>query len=136
MAGQTSTDPNVFILPDLGEGVHEAELINWKVSPGDHVEEHDVVAEMETDKALVEVPSPRAGTIKELFGNPGDIMKVGEPAWTYEGAPDQNGASSSPQQPEKTEEAPIDDGGEEIDEEREDYGTVVVNIDSQLGAVN
>jgi pyruvate dehydrogenase E2 component (dihydrolipoamide acetyltransferase) len=77
MAGKTSSDPNVFILPDLGEGVHEAELIAWKVKPGDTVEEHDVVAEMETDKALVEVPSPRAGVIKELFGSVGDILKVG-----------------------------------------------------------
>ena len=62
MAHAKSTDPNVFILPDLGEGVHEAELIAWKVKEGDTVEEHDILAEMETDKALVEVPSPRAGT--------------------------------------------------------------------------
>ncbi len=82
MAHQTSTDPNVFILPDLGEGVHEAELISWKVSPGQTVEEHEVVAEMETDKALVEAPSPRDGVIKELRGNVGDIMIVGEIAWT------------------------------------------------------
>lgn len=93
MAHAKSTDPTIFILPDLGEGVHEAELISWKVKPGERVEEHQTVAEMETDKALVEVPSPRAGVIKELRGNPGDIMKVGEIAWTYEGAA---GAGAAP----------------------------------------
>ena len=75
MAGKTSTDPNIFILPDLGEGVHEAELIRWLVKPGDRVEEHQTVAEMETDKALVEVPSPRDGVIKTLNGEPGQIMR-------------------------------------------------------------
>lgn len=86
MAGKTSTDPNVFILPDLGEGVHEAELIAWKVSVGDRVDEHDILAEMETDKALVEVPSPRAGVIKTLHGEPGEVLHVGNPLVSYEGA--------------------------------------------------
>ena len=48
-------DQSHFILPDLGEGVHEAELISWKVNPGDSVKEHQTIAEMETDKAMVEV---------------------------------------------------------------------------------
>ena len=77
MAGKVSSDPNVFILPDLGEGLEEAELIAWKVSEGDTVDELEVIAEMETDKALVEVPSPRAGTIKALHGGAGDTIKVG-----------------------------------------------------------
>src|SRR5262245_41815496 len=77
MAHAKSTgNPNDFILPDLGEGVHEAELIAWKVQVGQTVAEHDILAEMETDKALVEVPSPRAGTIAALHGNPGEILKV------------------------------------------------------------
>lgn len=93
MAGKTSTDPNVFILPDLGEGVHEAELIAWKVKVGDSVEEHDILAEMETDKALVEVPSPRKGVIKTLHGEAGEILHVGNPLVTYEGG---SNASESP----------------------------------------
>ncbi len=133
MAHAKSSDPNIFILPDLGEGVHEAELISWKVKPGDSVEEHQTVAEMETDKALVEVPSPRSGVIKELFGNPGDIMKVGEPAWTYEGG---GGASSGPaqkqapatQQPQRTVAAPTP-------EESEDAGTVVGTMSGALAGV-
>lgn len=87
MAHAKSTgNPNDFILPDLGEGVHEAELIAWKVEVGQTVAEHDILAEMETDKALVEVPSPRNGTIAALHGKPGEILKVGNPLVTYEGA--------------------------------------------------
>jgi len=78
-----STDPNVFILPDLGEGVHEGELLKWRVSVGQHVNELDVLADMETDKAVVEVPSPRSGVIKELHGTEGEILKVGNPLVTY-----------------------------------------------------
>ncbi|MHC5016239.1 MAG: dihydrolipoamide acetyltransferase family protein [Planctomycetota bacterium] len=86
------TDKSHFILPDLGEGVHEAELISWKVEVGqtvqEHqtltVQEHQTLAEMETDKALVEVPSPWAGVIKELKGGEGDILKVGSILVTYE----------------------------------------------------
>ena len=77
MAHAKSADPNIFILPDLGEGLEEAELISWKVKEGQTVAEHDILAEMETDKALVEVPSPRAGVIKETFGSEGEILKVG-----------------------------------------------------------
>ena len=70
-------DKSHFILPDLGEGVHEAELIKWRVSAGDRVAEHQTLAEMETDKALVEVPSPWAGVVTELCGAEGDIINVG-----------------------------------------------------------
>ena len=86
MAHAKSTgNPNDFILPDLGEGVHEAELIAWKVQVGQTVKEHDILAEMETDKALVEVPSPRDGTIAVLHGSAGEILKVGNPLVTYAG---------------------------------------------------
>lgn len=94
MAHAKSTNPNEFILPDLGEGVHEAELIKWRVKVGDSVAEHDILAEMETDKALVEVPSPRAGTIASLNGQEGEILKVGNVLVTYEGgAGESEGAS-------------------------------------------
>jgi len=119
MAGKVSSDPNVFILPDLGEGLEEAELIAWKVNEGDTVEELQVIAEMETDKALVEVPSPRAGTIKTLHGGAGDIIKVGAPFVTYEGS----GAESAPAQPRA--QAPASNAAPQGDEEREDAGTVV-----------
>jgi len=87
-----SGNPNEFILPDLGEGVHEAELKEWRVKVGDTVEEHEILAEMETDKALVEVPSPRAGTIAKLHGEAGEILHVGNPLVTYEGGAGEGGA--------------------------------------------
>jgi pyruvate dehydrogenase E2 component (dihydrolipoamide acetyltransferase) len=84
MSIKQPTDKSHFILPDLGEGVHEAELISWKVQVGQKIEEHQTLAEMETDKALVEVPSPWTGVIKELKGAEGDIIKVGSILVTYE----------------------------------------------------
>src|SRR6185369_1887733 len=83
MAHHTSSNPNEFILPDLGEGVAEAELIKWRVSVGQTVKEHDILADMETDKALVEVPSPRGGTIASLNGAEGEIIKVGSVLVTF-----------------------------------------------------
>ena len=78
MAGMKQpADKSHFLLPDLGEGLAEAELIRWTVKPGDAVKESQTIAEMQTDKALVEVPSPWAGTISELCGKEGDIIKVG-----------------------------------------------------------
>ncbi|HIA71553.1 MAG TPA: 2-oxo acid dehydrogenase subunit E2 [Phycisphaerales bacterium] len=84
MATKQPTDHSHFILPDLGEGVHEAELIKWRVSVGDTVKEHQTIAEMETDKALVEVPSPWAGVIQSLNGNEGDIINVGSILVNYD----------------------------------------------------
>lgn len=125
MAGKVSSDPNKFILPDLGEGLEEAELIKWVVSEGDTVEEHQILAEMETDKALVEVPSPRAGTIKTLHGSDGDIIKVGAVFVTYEGGDDT--PARSEQDPELTTEAK--------EEETKDAGTVVGAVSDTLAGM-
>ena len=67
----------VFKMPDLGEGTVEAEVVEWKVKVGDHVEEDQVIAEVMTDKAAVEVPSPVTGRVVSLTGNPGDMIAVG-----------------------------------------------------------
>lgn len=67
-----------FKLPDLGEGITEAEIVHWKVKVGDRVEEEQAIVEVETDKALVEVPSPNGGFVIELPFKEGDIVKVGE----------------------------------------------------------
>ena len=67
-----------FKLPDVGEGVAEGELVSWLVSPGDRVEEDQPVAEVETDKALVEVPSSYDGTVEELFVDEGEMVPVGD----------------------------------------------------------
>jgi pyruvate dehydrogenase E2 component (dihydrolipoamide acetyltransferase) len=67
-----------FKLPDLGEGIAEVELRKWLVTEGQLVEQHQTVAEVETDKAVVEVPSPHGGTISRLHGREGDIIRVGD----------------------------------------------------------
>jgi pyruvate dehydrogenase E2 component (dihydrolipoamide acetyltransferase) len=67
-----------FKLPDVGEGVAEGELVSWLVAPGDRVEEDQPVAEVETDKALVEVPSSYDGTVEELFVEEGEMVPVGD----------------------------------------------------------
>jgi len=67
-----------FRLPDLGEGIAEVELRRWLVTEGEQISEHQVVAEVETDKAVVEVPSPHGGTISRLHGREGDIVRVGD----------------------------------------------------------
>ncbi len=69
---------NEFRLPDLGEGIAEVELRKWLVTEGQRVEEHQVVAEVETDKAVVDVPSPHGGIVKSLHGREGDILRVGD----------------------------------------------------------
>ncbi|OAQ52892.1 hypothetical protein HTG_08680 [Natrinema mahii] len=66
-----------FELPDVGEGVAEGELVSWLVEPGDEVTEDQPVAEVETDKALVEVPAPVDGTVRELHVEAGEVVPVG-----------------------------------------------------------
>lgn len=149
MAHHKSADPNQFILPDLGEGVHEAELIKWLVQPGQVVSEHDILAEMNTDKALVEVPSPRAGTIAQLHGSPGEILKVGNVLVTYStggvgievkpAAPiarmsspvatnsNRTPPAAQPSKPVHVEDAPA---------RAEDDGTVVGKMNASIGGVN
>jgi pyruvate dehydrogenase E2 component (dihydrolipoamide acetyltransferase) len=68
-----------FLLPDLGEGLEEAEILAWHVKAGDVVSVDQVVAEVETAKAAVEVPIPFAGVVAELHGEPGTIVAVGQP---------------------------------------------------------
>lgn len=73
-------------LPELGEGVSEGELVKWLVKPGDSVKADQPVAEVLTDKATVEVPTPSAGVVKDLKFKAGDVVKVGATMITLEGA--------------------------------------------------
>lgn len=81
-----------FRLPDLGEGLTESEILSWKVAVGDTVSLNQVIAEVETAKAVVELPSPFAGVIKELHEQPGSVVEVGKPIVSFE-VPDDAGAS-------------------------------------------
>ena len=71
-----------FLLPDLGEGLDEAEVVSWRVKPGDRVAVDQVIAEVETAKAVVEVPVPYAGTVAALHAEPGSVVSVGQPLIT------------------------------------------------------
>jgi pyruvate dehydrogenase E2 component (dihydrolipoamide acetyltransferase)/2-oxoisovalerate dehydrogenase E2 component (dihydrolipoyl transacylase) len=75
-----------FALPEIGEGVYEAELIRWLVQPGDTVKRGQPLAEVMTDKATMEVPSPFAGKITALRAQTGQQIKIGQVLLTYEGA--------------------------------------------------
>ncbi len=81
-----------FRLPDLGEGLTESEIVSWKVGVGDTVTLNQVIAEVETAKAVVELPSPFAGVITALHEQPGTVVEVGKPIVSFE-VPDDAGAS-------------------------------------------
>jgi 2-oxoisovalerate dehydrogenase E2 component (dihydrolipoyl transacylase) len=68
-----------FILPDLGEGLQDAEIVTWSVKVGDKIEADDLMVEMSTAKAVVEVPSPFTGIVVRLYGGPGDVINTGDP---------------------------------------------------------
>jgi pyruvate dehydrogenase E2 component (dihydrolipoamide acetyltransferase) len=99
-----------FRLPDVGEGISEAEIIQWLVKEGDTVKEDQELAQIETDKALVTLPSPYAGKVAKLHGHEGDVLKVGEILVTIED-PDANL------------------GGQPEQRAKQDRGTVVGNLE-------
>jgi pyruvate dehydrogenase E2 component (dihydrolipoamide acetyltransferase) len=76
----------VFNLPDLGEGLQEAEIVEWHVKPGDAIESDQAMVSVETDKAIVEVPAPFSGKVEKLFGDAGTKIHVGAPLIGFEGA--------------------------------------------------
>ena len=67
-----------FAFPDVGEGIHEGTIVKWRVKEGDEVKSDQVLVEIETDKAIVEIPSPRAGVIAKTFHKEKEVIKVGE----------------------------------------------------------
>lgn len=66
-----------FKLPDVGEGIHEGEIVKFYVKEGDTINEDDVLAEVQTDKAVVEIPAPVTGTVKKLNAEEGEVVEVG-----------------------------------------------------------
>ncbi len=75
----------VFQLPDLGEGLQEAEISTWHVAAGDEVKVDQPLVSVETAKAIVDIPAPYAGRITRLYGAPGDIVHIGAPLVAFEG---------------------------------------------------
>ncbi|MFB2600142.1 dihydrolipoamide acetyltransferase family protein [Herbiconiux sp. P17] len=74
--------PDQFLLPDLGEGLTEAEIVSWLVAPGDVIAIDQLVVEVESAKSVVELPSPYGGRVAELHGAPGDVVQKGSPLIT------------------------------------------------------
>jgi 2-oxoisovalerate dehydrogenase E2 component (dihydrolipoyl transacylase) len=86
-----------FSLPDLGEGLTESEIVAWKVAVGDTVKLNQVIAEVETAKALVELPSPFAGVVSQLFADEGATVQVGDPIVEFDvGGGDVENSPSTP----------------------------------------
>jgi 2-oxoisovalerate dehydrogenase E2 component (dihydrolipoyl transacylase) len=88
-----------FVLPDLGEGLTEAEIVAWHVRVGDIVAVDQEVVEVETAKAVVEIPVPFAGRVAQLHAGPGDLLAVGQPLITVTDEPAVPGAPSIPSTP-------------------------------------
>jgi pyruvate dehydrogenase E2 component (dihydrolipoamide acetyltransferase) len=99
-----------FKLPDVGEGVAEGEIVGWLVEEGDTVSEDQPVAEVETDKAVVEVPAPVNGTVRELHWDAGDVVPVGDVIVTF----DVEGEAAEPEAGEGA------DAADEADDEPEE----------------
>ncbi|MEO9180967.1 MAG: dihydrolipoamide acetyltransferase family protein [Acidimicrobiales bacterium] len=84
----------IFLLPDVGEGLTEAEIVTWKVKVGDVVVLNQPLVDIETAKATVELPSPYVGTVVTLHGNVGDVLEVHTPLITFEVGGDAAAASA------------------------------------------
>jgi pyruvate/2-oxoglutarate dehydrogenase complex dihydrolipoamide acyltransferase (E2) component len=93
-----ATEPqSVFVVPDLGEGLREAEIVAWHVAEGDHVVADQPLVSVETDKAVVEIPSPRSGRIAKLLANPQMRLAVGEPLVVFAADGERRQLRCSPQ---------------------------------------
>jgi len=105
-----------FKLPDVGEGLTEAEIVTWLVEEGETVSEDQPVAEVETDKAVVEVPAPVNGTVKEILAEEGEMVPVGTVIITFsvEGEPDEVEAEPT----ESAADEPVETA--EVDDETDD----------------
>lgn len=87
-----------FKLPDLGEGMQEAEIVQWLVKPGDTIKLDQTMVKVETDKAVVEIPSPVAGRVSEIRVQSGQVAKVGDTLVVFESSTSSNGGSSTSSQ--------------------------------------
>src|SRR6478672_1350766 len=92
-SGATNTRLQTFSMPDVGEGLTEAEVLSWHVAVGDTLTVNQVMVEIETAKAAVELPSPFAGRVHALLVEPGVTVEVGTPIITIDTDP---GAGESP----------------------------------------
>ncbi len=90
------SDLKEFKLPDVGEGLTEADIVRWHVKPGDSITVNQIIVEIETAKAVVELPSPYAGTVARLLVPEGQTADVGTPIISVDTSPDGSGAAAAP----------------------------------------
>lgn len=101
-----------FKMPDIGEGIHEGEIVKWFVKKGDEVKEDDILAEVQNDKAVVEIPSPVDGTVKDVHAEEGATVVVGDVVITFDAEGYDDGSEEEAEEPkaeekeEQKEEAP------------------------------
>ncbi len=123
----------VFNLPDLGEGLPDAEIVEWFVKEGDEVKVDQPMVSMETAKAVVEVPSPENGVIGTLHGQPGDVIETGAPLVTFGQADETDSSSSAIEQVEETSQPTAPESTTDnasTNDDRPDTGTVVGAMES------
>ena len=109
-----------FKLPDIGEGIAEAEIVAWHVKVGDTIGEDQQIADMMTDKATVEMESPVAGKVVELAGEVGDQIPIGSVLAVIETEGAEAAVEEAAPAPESKEERPIADGAEQPTREQEE----------------
>ena len=125
---------NTFLLPDLGEGLTEAEIVRWLVKVGDVITVDTPIAEVETAKSIVELPSPYAGTVDELHGEPGTTIPVGKPLITIaEAAPAAGLRAEEPPASAVTGAQPDEAGEAYRQEEQAGSGSVLVGYGTGEG---
>ncbi|MBU7218485.1 dihydrolipoamide acetyltransferase family protein [Staphylococcus gallinarum] len=119
-----------FKLPDIGEGIHEGEIVKWFVKAGDQIEEDDVLAEVQNDKSVVEIPSPVSGTVEEVLVEEGTVAVVGDTIvkidapdaedMQFKGSDSDESASEEAPAAEETakEEAPVATDDADVDESK------------------
>lgn len=107
-----------FKLPDIGEGIHEGEILKWFIKEGDHIEEDDPLCEIQNDKAVVEIPSPYEGEVLEIHVQEGEVAIVGDPLIKIEGE-----AGEEPEEEADEEEETEDTSAEQDTQDQADSQT-------------
>lgn len=119
---------HIFKFPDIGEGITEGRIIKWYIKKGQEIKSGDPVVNMETDKVVTDIPSPKDGTIVKLFGNEGDVINVDDPLVELEiqGVEGEAAQEIANEEPKKASQEPVDEKGFGV------VGTIDVAGDSAL----
>ena len=103
---------HMFKFPDIGEGITEGQIVEWRIKKGQQVQTGDPLVEMETDKVVTDIPSPRDGTVVALYGSEGDTINVGDPLveLEIEGVSSEEAQQIAEEKPAPPSQEPVDEG--------------------------